>query len=52
MNTSDHFWFLFAAYSAIFALLAGFLVRLGRGHRALERDLRELEDRVTRALSR
>ena len=52
MNTSDRFWFLFAAYSVIWTLLAGFLVRLGRRHRALERDLRELEERVARSLTR
>lgn len=46
MSTPDRLWFLFAAYGAIWLLLAGFLVRLGRRHRALERHLRDLEARV------
>jgi len=52
MSTSDRFWFLFVAYSVIWVLLAGFLVRLGRGHRALERDLKDLEERMARSLPR
>jgi len=46
MTPPDRFWFLFSAYAAIWLLLALFLVRLGRRHRALERELRELESRV------
>jgi CcmD family protein len=48
MNASEGFWFLFAAYSAIWMLLAGFLIHLGRRHRALERELRSLEARLPR----
>lgn len=48
MSASDRFWFLFAAYGAIWILLALFLARLGRRHRALERDLRALEARLPR----
>ena len=46
MSGPDRLWFLFAAYTAFWILLAGFLVRLGRRHRALERELRELAARV------
>jgi len=46
MSAPDRFWFLFAAYGAIWALLAGFLFRLGRRHRELERELRALESRL------
>jgi CcmD family protein len=42
----DRFWFLFSAYGVIWLLLALFLVRLGRQHRALERELRDLETRL------
>jgi len=49
MSTSDGFWFLFAAYGAIWILLAGFLMHLGRRHRALERELRALEARLPRS---
>jgi CcmD family protein len=46
MSPPDRFWFLFAAYGAFWALLAFFLIRLGRRHRALDRALRDLERRV------
>lgn len=46
MSATDRFWFLFAAYGAIWILLASFLVHLGRRHRALERELRDLESRL------
>ena len=46
---SEGFWFLFAAYSAIWILLAGFLIHLGRRHRVLERELRVLESRLPRS---
>ncbi|MCC6765803.1 MAG: heme exporter protein CcmD [Deltaproteobacteria bacterium] len=46
MSATDRFWFLFAAYGAIWILLAVFLMHLGRRHRALERELRDLESRV------
>ncbi len=42
----DRFWFLFSAYGAFWLLLALFLVRLGRRHRALERELDDLRSRV------
>ena len=48
MSMPDRFWFLFAAYGAIWTLLALFLVRLGRRHRDLERELEELRTRVSR----
>jgi CcmD family protein len=48
---TDRFWFLFAAYGAIWTLLALFLVRLGRRHRALERELEELRTRLRRDTS-
>ena len=48
MTATDHFWFLFAAYGAIWILLALFLMHLGRRHRALERELRDLESRLPR----
>jgi CcmD family protein len=44
----DHFWFLFAAYAAIWVLMALFLVHLGRRHRVLERELQALEERLGR----
>jgi len=47
MSGADRFWFLFAAYGAIWVLLALFLMHLGRRHRALERELRALEDRLS-----
>lgn len=43
---ADGFWYLFAGYGAFWLLLAGFLVRLGRRHREIERELRVLEDRL------
>jgi CcmD family protein len=46
MSGTDRLWFLFSAYSAFWLLLAGFLVYLGRRHRALDRELRELERRL------
>jgi CcmD family protein len=48
MSTPDRLWFLFAAYSAFWLLLAGFLIHLGRRHRALDRDVRDLESRLDR----
>ena len=44
--TGERFWFLFAAYGAIWLLMALFLVHLGRRHRALERELRDLASRL------
>jgi CcmD family protein len=44
----DHFWFLFAAYAAIWLLMALFLAHLGRRHRVLERELHALEERLQR----
>ncbi|MCC6848071.1 MAG: CcmD family protein [Deltaproteobacteria bacterium] len=46
MTAMDRFWFLLAAYGAIWVLMASFLMRLGRRHRALERELRDLESRL------
>ena len=46
MSPSDRFWFLFAAYGAFWVLLALYLMHLGRQHRMLERELRDLEARV------
>ena len=43
---SEGFWFLFAAYGAIWLLLALFLMHLGRRHRVLEREIQELEARL------
>lgn len=48
MSGSDRFWFLFAAYGAFWAILAWFLMRLGRRHREIERELKALETRMTR----
>ena len=48
MSTPDRFWYLFAAYGAIWILMALFLIRLGWRHRALERELKSLEARVAR----
>lgn len=48
MSASDRFWFLFSAYGAIWLLLALFLTRLGRRHRALERELADLRARLDR----
>jgi len=42
------FWFLFAGYGVVWSLLALFLMHLGRRHRILERELRELEARLPR----
>jgi CcmD family protein len=46
VSASDRFWFLFAAYGAIWLLMALFLAHLGRRHRALERELHDLESRL------
>jgi CcmD family protein len=46
MSMPDRFWFLFSAYGAFWLLLALFLVRLGRRHRALDRELRDLRARL------
>lgn len=46
MSTPDRFWFLFAAYGAIWILLAMFLTHLGRRQRTLERELRDLESQM------
>ena len=51
MSASDGFWFLFAAYGAIWLLLAGFLIHLGRRHRVLEREIRSLDGVPSPALS-
>jgi CcmD family protein len=48
MSVADRLWFLFGAYSAFWLLLAAFLVHIGRRHRALDRELRDLERRVGR----
>jgi CcmD family protein len=48
VNGPDRLWFLFAAYGAIWLLLSLFLVRLGRRHRALERELADLRARLER----
>lgn len=45
--SSEGLWYLFAAYGAFWILLAGFLIRLGRRHRELERALEALERRLT-----
>ena len=42
----DHFPYLFAAYSIIFAAIFGYVLYLRRQHRALESELREVEARV------
>lgn len=44
--TPEGFWYLFAAYGAIWILLALFLIRLGRSHRELERELEALAGRL------
>jgi CcmD family protein len=49
VSPPDRFWFLFAAYGAFWVLLAMFLARVGRRHRALERELRDLAERVERS---
>jgi CcmD family protein len=46
MSSPDRLVFLFVAYLAFWLLLAGFLGFLGRRHRALEQELRDLEARV------
>ncbi len=46
MSAPDRLWFLYAAYSAFWLLLAGFLVHLGRRHRAVDRAVRALEARL------
>jgi CcmD family protein len=51
MTVPDRFWFLFSAYGAIWTLLVLFLIRLGRRHRALERELGELRARIGRPRS-
>jgi CcmD family protein len=48
MTVPDRFWFLFSAYGAIWTLLALYLIRLGRRHRALERELEDLRTRIGR----
>jgi len=48
MDGPDRFWYLFAAYGAIWVLMAVFLIRLGWRHRALERELKALAARVGR----
>ena len=46
MSAPDRLWFLYGAYSAFWVLLAAFLVHLGRRHRAVDQQLRELERRI------
>jgi len=46
MSNADRLWFLFAAYTAIWMLLAVFLIRLGRQHRATTRELEALRARL------
>jgi len=46
MSNPDRFWFLFSAYAAIWTLLALFLIRLGRKHRATTRELDALRARL------
>jgi CcmD family protein len=46
MSNPDRFWFLFSAYAAIWTLLAVFLIRLGRKHRATTRELEALRARL------
>ena len=48
MSAPERFWFLFAAYGAIWLLMALFLAHLGRRHRVLERELKDLEARLPR----
>ncbi len=52
MSMPDRFWFLFSAYAAIWTLLALFLFRLGRRHRAMTRELEELRARLGAAATR
>lgn len=46
MSVPDRLWFLCAAYSAFWVLLAGFVIHLGRRHRAVDRAVRDLEARI------
>jgi len=46
MSAPDRLWYLYGAYSAFWLLLAGFMLHLGRRHRALDRAFRELETRI------
>ena len=46
MSGPDRLWFLYAAYSAFWVLLAAFLIHLGGRHRALDREFRDLEARI------
>ena len=46
MSSPDRLWFLFAAYSVIWILLALFLAHLARRHRGLEQELGELRARI------
>lgn len=48
MSPPERFWFLFAAYGAFWVILASFLIRLGRRHQELEREIRALETRLSR----
>jgi len=45
---APNFWYLFAAYGVFWSFMALFLMYLGRRHRTLERELRELESRISR----
>jgi CcmD family protein len=41
-------WYLFAAYTAVFAGIALYVARLGRRTRELEREIESLRERLTR----
>jgi len=43
---SDHFPYLFAAYTAVWIAVAGYAMRLGRRSRELEDEIRELRERL------
>jgi CcmD family protein len=52
MSTPDRFWFLFSAYTAIWLLLALFLIRLGRRQGTLTRELEDLRAKLAAGAAR
>ena len=47
-----NFWYLFAAYSTIWTALWVYTMRLSRKNKELREELRDLQARVERALTR
>jgi len=47
-----NFWYLFAAYSIIWTVLWVYIIRLSRKNKELREELRDLQARVERVLTK